>query len=185
MHLMKRAVVFLLLCLVNAGAWAGEYSDESMTLVVPDGFEGPVQQRPGPGALVVGYSKPTPNATSGTLLQITVYDADSQDGPVPEDQRGALTEQYLLQFLGGVERARTSFGKSAVEKLRLGGIPAARVRWKGEARGAQMSGVMYCVIVGTRLISFHTQALADAPPESVSQAMRAIESVKFKQPMKP
>ena len=179
----KRAVL-LLLCLVHACAWAGEYSDESMTLVVPDGFEGPVQQRPGPGALVVGYSKPTANSTSGTLLQITVYEPDSQEGPVPEDQRGAITEQYLLQFLGGVERARTSFSKSAVEKLPLGGIPAARIRWKGEARGAQMSGVMYCVIVGTRLISFHTQALADAPPENMSQAMRAIEAVKFKQPAK-
>jgi hypothetical protein len=180
-----KRTVLLLLCLMSAGAWAGEYSDESMTLVVPDGFEGPVEQRPGPGALTVGYSKPTPNSTSGTLLQVTTYDAGSQEGPLPEDQRGAITEQYLLQFLGGVERARTAFGKSPVEKLRLGGIPAARIRWQGEARGLQMSGVMYCVIVGTRVISFHTQALADAPPGNMSEAMRAIEAVKFRQPAKP
>jgi hypothetical protein len=184
MEMMKRALP-LLLCLISAVTWAGQYSDETMTLVVPEGFAGPVQQRPGPGALTVGYSKPTPNSTSGTLLQISVFEPDSQAGAPPEDQRSALTEQYLLQFLGGIERARTSFSKSAVEEVRLGGIPAARIRWQGEARGAQMSGVMYCVIVGSRLISFHTQALSDAPPANMSDAMRAIESVKFKQPAKP
>jgi hypothetical protein len=181
---MTKRVALLLLCLISAGTWAGEYSDETMTLAVPGGFEGPVTQRPGPGALSVGYSKPTPDSTSGTLLQITVYEPDAQAGPVPEDQRAALTESYLLQFLGGVERARTSFSKSAVEKLRLGGIPAARVRWNGTAQGSQMSGVMYCVIVGTRLVSFHTQSLSDAPPANMSEAMRAIETVKFKQPAK-
>jgi hypothetical protein len=42
-----------------------------------------------------------------------------------------------------------------------------------------MSGVMYCVIVGDRVVIFHTQDFSDAPPGNRKAALEAIDSVSF------
>jgi len=39
---------------------------------------------------------------------------------------------------------------------------------------------MYCVVIGSRVVSFHTQDFENAPAENTSEAIRAFESVKFK-----
>ena len=38
-----------------------------------------------------------------------------------------------------------------------------------------MSGVMYCYILGSRIVSFHTQDLDGAPPDNMAAAVRAFE----------
>ena len=36
---------------------------------------------------------------------------------------------------------------------------------------------MYCVVIGTVVVSFHTQDLEGAPPENRAAAVQAFESV--------
>jgi len=159
----------------NAAASPGDL----VQIVVPAGFEGPTSADPGPGAHIDGYVRHIPGQERGTLLQITTYDFGSKLKDMPKEELADAAEHYLLQFLGGVERKRTGFHASKPTRVSLGKIPAARVEWTGTAQGEAMSGVMYCVIVGTTVVEFHTQGFRDSPPSDRVDALRAIESVKF------
>ena len=96
---------------------------------------------------------------------------------MPKDKRGEAADFYVEQFLGGVKRRRTNFSATKPERIVLGGIPAARVKWTGNVEGQRASGVMYCVVIGTTIVSFHTQDLEGAPPENRAAAVKAFESV--------
>ena len=172
-----RLAVVLLVLLTAGGASADQYRDELLVLEVPEGFEGPVEGSPDPQAKTVAYSKPYATAGGGTLLQITEYDMGDALRGMPEEGRGATADYYLAQFLGGVERRRTNFAATAPQRIELGGLPAARVTWTGEAGGQRASGVMYCVVIGTVVVSFHTQDIDGAPPQNRAAAVRAFETV--------
>jgi hypothetical protein len=60
------------------------------------------------------------------------------------------------------------------------GLEAARATWTGDAEGMQWRGVMYCVIVGTKIVSLHVQDLAASPPRSLREADAAVASIRFK-----
>lgn len=165
---------------IQTPAVAEEYKDQLITLDVPEGFEGPIRDSSAaPQAVVVAYSKPYQNGDGGTLFQITEYDMGEGLRDMPESARGETAEFYLLEFLGGVERRRTNFVATKPERIELAGIPGARVSWTGEAAGQQMSGVMYCVVIGTVVVSFHTQDLGGAPRENRVAAMMAFEGVRL------
>ena len=170
-------LVSLAVLLTASSASADQYQDELLVLEVPAGFEGPVEGSPDPQAKTVAYSKPYATVDGGTLFQITEYDLGDALRGMPDDQRGATADYYLAQFLGGVERRRTNFVATAPQRIELGGLPAARVTWTGEAAGQRASGVMYCVVIGTVVVSFHTQDIDGAPPENRAAAVRAFESV--------
>jgi hypothetical protein len=175
---MNTGLTVALLVLVTAsGASAQQYRDELLVLEVPEGFEGPVEESPGPQAKTVAYTKPYARADGGTLFQITEFDMGEALRGMPEGERGATADFYLAQLLGGVERRRTNFTATAPQRLELGGLPAARATWTGVAAGQRASGVMYCVVVGTVVVSFHTQDIESAPPENRAAAIRAFESV--------
>ena len=173
----NRLAVVLLVLLTASGVSAQQYRDELLVLEVPEGFEGPVEESPDPQAKTVGYIKPYARADGGTLFQITEYDMGDALRGMPEGERGATADFYLAQFLGGVERRRTNFTATAPQRIELGGLPAARATWTGAAAGQRASGVMYCVVVGTVVVSFHTQDIEGAPPENRAAAVRAFESV--------
>jgi hypothetical protein len=174
-----RLLIATFLVSLCISAYSAPYENEVLSLDVPAGFQGPVTQSLGAEAVVVAYTKPH-SSNRGTLLQITTYDFGSKLPKPTKQELGAAAEKYLLQFLAGIERRRSSFQTSKPMRLTLGGIPAARVAWKGVAEGQQMSGTMYCVVVGSRVISFHTQDFEGAPSENTAEAMRAFESVRFK-----
>lgn len=164
----------------GACAFAETYTNDVLTLDVPAGFEGPTSGSPGPGAKVVAYSKPHAGVDGGTLFQITTYDFGSSLEGMPEEERGNASEHYLGQFLGGVERKRTAFRASPPERISLGGLPASRVMWTGNFNGTPVSGVMYCVVIGTTVVTLHTQDVDDAPPENRRAAMDAFEALRVK-----
>lgn len=88
-------------------------------------------------------------------------------------------EKYLLDFLGGVKRLRQSFTAEPVQHITLGGIPAAKIYWSGVAQGRDLHGVMYAVIVGAKVVSFHAQDSLDTPKVHIDKAIQAFESVRF------
>lgn len=180
---MKHAAKFLvgaLLLVMQFSASAEPFSNEVLMLDVPAGFEGPISASPGPGAKITGFTKPYKGINGGTLFQITTYDYRSSLKGMPEEERGNGSEYYLGQFLGGVERKRTSFSASNVERVSLGGLPGSRVKWYGKFNGKPTSGIMYCVIIGTTVVSLHTQDMDGAPPENRSAALAAFESLRIK-----
>lgn len=177
---MKRTANFLFVTvfgLLYSLASAGTFSNELLTLSVPDGFEGPTTGTPGPGAKVTAYTKPYSGTSGGTLLQISTYDFRSALEGMPEEERGNASDYYVGQFLGGVERKRTSFSATRPERISLGGLPASRATWTGRFNGMATSGVMYCLIVGTTVVSLHTQDIDGAPPSNRSAAIAAIEGL--------
>ena len=178
MNYLFRILTALILA-VSLRGFAAPYDAELFQIDVPSGFEGPLTQSPGPGAKLVGYTKPYPGSDGGTLLQITTYELQLGSEVIPEDQRAPAAERYLLQFLQGVERKRTSYKQSPPTHVSLGGKAAVRAEWSGVAEGRPMSGVMYCAVVGSTVIAFHTQDFDTAPADNRSAALQAIEGVRF------
>ena len=173
-------LVCLTLVFTGATALAEAFSNEVLTPDVPAGFEGPVTESPGPGLDIVAYTKPHAGTDGGTLFQITTYDFGSDLEGMPEEERGNVSEFYLGQFLDGVERKRTTFQASTPERIQLGGLPASRVMWTGKVNGLPVSGVMYCVVIGTIVVNLHTQDVDGAPRENRVAAMNAFEALRVK-----
>lgn len=170
----------LLLIGLLFGSWnSGAVASDLVIIPVPPGFEGPQTSSPGPGAHMEAYVRRIPGKERGTLLQITTYDFGSRLAGIPKEELGNAAENYLMQMLGGVERRRGSFAASRPTRVSLGGLPAARVEWTGTAGGFDMSGVMFCVIVGTVVVTLHTQGFSDSPPADRTDALSAIEQVSF------
>jgi hypothetical protein len=157
------------------------YEDELLSLQIPAGFQGPVRATPVQNTTIIAYTKPKENGV-GTLLEISVYDFGSQLAGLPKEKLGDGADRYIGQFLQGVERRRTAFSASAPVRVSLDGIPAARVSWHGMGEGHSMVGTMYCVIVGTRVISFHTQTEQQPSMADFGAAMTSIEAVRFQVP---
>lgn len=172
--------LILLFLAVTSLAYGATAQLELVQIVVPPGFDGPTSASPGPGAHVDAYVRRISGHERGTLFQVTTYDFGSKLDGIPKEELGNGAEHYLLQFLGGIERQRTNFHALKPTRVLLGKIPAARVEWTGVAQGEQMSGVMYCVIVGTVVVTLHTQGFKDSPAPDRADALQAIESVKFR-----
>ena len=170
----------LTLMLAVATGAAASYEDDVVRMSVPAQFEGPTTAEPGHGAKVVAFVAKHPAESRGTLLQVSTYDFGAALAGMPEDMRQEGTDGYLKQFLGGIERRRQHFSIVKQEPVVLSGIKASRAEWTGQVEGQPMSGVMYCVIVGTRVVSFHTQDFDDAPRENMNAAIQAITTVVLK-----
>ena len=161
-------------------AVAEPYEDALVRLDVPAGFQGPVSASQSANADVVAFRWPYAAGDASTLLQITKFGFGAALAALPSDERSDAAEFYLLQFLEGVARRRDAFESSEPVRLDLGGLPAAKIFWEGLAQGRRLSGIMYCVIVGTTVISFHTQDLDPVPLELREAIVTAIENVVLK-----
>lgn len=62
--------------------------------------------------------------------------------------------------------------------MSLAGIPAARAQWTGGVGEIQATGVMYRVLVGSYIISLHTQDMGSEITPAMKLAMAAIEGVR-------
>lgn len=169
-------VVLTMLFSLNVSATT--YQSNGIRISIPEGFEGPISGTE-QGASVVAFVKKYPGDTRGTLLQITTYDFGQALAGMPEDARQDATDKYLAQFLGGVGHARQSFRIINQGHILIDGIKASRAEWSGQAKGQSMSGVMYCVIVGTRVVALHTQDFEDAPAANRKAVLESIKSVSF------
>ncbi|SHF51994.1 hypothetical protein SAMN04487965_2131 [Microbulbifer donghaiensis] len=172
--------VLLLLYLFSVWIAAAATAQESPVKInIPAGFEGPFVASHQSGAKIQAYMKKIPGAGRTTLLQVTTYDFGSQLDGLPDERRGEAAGHYLSQFLASVQQQRDTFESTDAAGVVLDGIPGARVEWHGSSAGFNMSGVMYCVIVGSVVISLHTQGFEDSPAADTKAALAAIDSVTF------
>lgn len=172
-----RSLILCLLLLVRATTLPAQYEDGPVRLAVPAGFERPEVLAPSPGFRMASFVRPIPGTERGTLLQITTLDVDAAGLSLPDSGEVLPTESSLGEFLSGIERRRSEFEVVSRDRMELSGLPAARAAWRGIAGGRGMHGVMYCVIVGSRVVTFHTQTFSGAPEDHLPAAVQAIESV--------
>jgi hypothetical protein len=163
--------------LVQAATLSAQYEDGPIRLAVPAGFEGPEVQTTSPGFKTAGFVRDIPGTQRGTVLQVTTIDLDAAGLSLPDEGEAHPTESLLDEFLASVERHRDNFQLVSRGRMELSGLPAARGEWRGIGGGRGKHGVIYCVIVGSRVVSFHAQTFDDAPEGDLAAAVRAIESV--------
>jgi len=174
---MKKLIVGLLLCFaLFTESFAGQFSAEGITLQIPEGFEGPVSQSKEKLALY-GFIKPSSTPQIRTLLQLSSYDLGKTIPKLSKEEMWAGSDKYLLEFLKGVERRRTGFSQSKIVHISLGGIHASKISWSGSLEGLKANGVMYCVIVGSKVISLHTQDAGNEITPNMLEAIKSIESL--------
>jgi len=165
-----------------AATWAVRatpFEAETFILDVPLGFQGPISFSSAEGN-IIAFIKPHANASTATLLQISILDARSEFSVLPPRDLGSASERYLSQALEGIARLRSNFASTKSTRVSLGGLPASRVTWVGEAENRKLHGVMYCVIVNNQVFQFHTQDLDTAPPNNLHDAQSSIEHIRFK-----
>jgi hypothetical protein len=165
-----------LLAVVPFASAAGSFDSGPVSLRIPAGFDGPISGSKD-GGTTTAFRKRHPDSEQATILQVTVYDFGSDMGAPSEKELADGTEQYLKEFLGGIERRRTDFVAQPVQHIQLGGVPAAKVQWNGRLSGMDTVGVMYCLIVGTRVVSLHTQDSGTTLTPSMKAAISAIEAL--------
>ncbi len=176
---MRAASLIVFQCLFPLSVRAEPVTVGPIVISVPDGFQAAQTQR-ARKTVVSAWTKSVRNGSVKTLLQVNVMDLGSTPGrtPLSESELATGAEQYLRQFLAGVERRRSSYAASPIAHIRLAGVTAARASWNGALGDRSVVGVIYSVILRNRFaVILHTQDLGSAPTEGMFEAMRAIETV--------
>jgi hypothetical protein len=178
----RRLKQWLLAALLVFGtqAMAVSYEDERLVLDIPEGFQGPLRGAPGPGVLMIGYTKPYPSGLNGTLLQINEIDLKAKARKLTDDKRAEAARKCLADLMQAVKKRRRNFSSSKPEQVTLDGHVAARTEWLGDAEGHAMTGVMYCAVIGGVMISLHTQDTDDAPATTRAEVLKAFDGIRFK-----
>jgi hypothetical protein len=176
---MRPLIAALITCLSMAVScppgWCADFGPISIS--VPEGFVGPLGGQKD-GAVTAAWVKHHPDSAGGTLLQVTTYDEGVALKGMTAGQRAEGAKKYLMDFVGGVARRREDFKLGPIESLSLAGSPAARVRWTGTIGTVSSVGVMYCVLVDTTVVSFHTQDTGSEITAAMKSAIAAIESAR-------
>ena len=175
---MKNILITLIIAVLSATASAFEF--EQGRIDIPEGFEGPTTENMGPHTSVVAFVKRHPNKETGTLLQITSWNPGQKFPELSMDQLKEGAANYLLQFIGGIERKRTTFKKSSIEYVSISTVPAAKITWTGVASDRAMTGTMYCLIYQSNIISLHTQDFVEYGHKDIDSAVLAFESIQLK-----
>jgi hypothetical protein len=162
---------------LSTAAFAESSTIGPVEISVPEGFGNRQTQRQG-SSQTTGWTKFSSDQNTKALLQVSVYDFGSELGKPSKQELVEGAEQYLREFLSGIERRRENYVLSPIERLQLAGLPAARGRWRGNIGTVAAVGVMYCVIVDNRfVVSFHTQDLGSKPTDAMQEAMKSIEAM--------
>jgi hypothetical protein len=177
---LNRYLISLVFVFFAGISHAGQYSLDGLIINVPAGFEGPHEEKLGPGVTLTAFTKPHDGESNSTLLQITTW---STGEVFPEMTATELKEgsaAYLQQFLSSVARKRSNFQKSEITFVTIAGVPAAKISWTGSLNRNELHGVMYTLIHKSAVISLHTQDLTHFNSRFVDQAVSAFESIEVK-----
>jgi hypothetical protein len=71
----------------------------------------------------------------------------------------ALLERALRTYLESLQRQSAGFTATDVEHGTIGGLPFARVRWKGTKADREMEGFVYAGVVGRTFVYLSSQDL--------------------------
>lgn len=173
---MNKLVLASILVFFSAVAHAANYSYPEFTADLPSGFEAPVAQG-NSGAKSWVFAKSNKSSSVVGILQITVYDFGEALPAMSEDETNQAMEQYLMEFLAGVERRRSSFSTGAISNTSIGIRNARSIDWEGLAEGIPMRGRMYVTIVGSAVYMLHVQGSEQQFAALLSELSSTIETM--------
>ena len=133
---MRSLIVCLMLLLVRATTLSAQYEDGPVRLHVPAGFEGPQVQASSPEMKMVAWVRPIPGTERGTLLQITIVDADAAGLSVPRLGPARAAEALVDEFLPACNGAATATKSSAAAASSFRGFPPRAANGGASAAGA-------------------------------------------------
>jgi len=170
---MKQYLLTLLL-LIPSFSYAFEF--EGGVITIPAAFESNITVPMGNQGKSYGFKKTHEDGKTGTLLQISY----ASPGEIPElsnDEHIKYSTQYLLQFLGGVERRKENFKQTAPTIITIAGKPAAKATWTGSELNRKMEGTMYCYIYDSKIFNLHTQDFIEYKRKYTKLAETAFETI--------
>lgn len=170
---MHKALAAFLLLAVSALAAATEFTIDPVSIHVPAGFDGPIEQHQGTGT-VVTFARSSPDSVARTALQITIFDL----GHPLQGDLATASRKYLMEFLEGVARRRSNFMGAEPTIITLDGFPAAKTQWTGKLEDIDTHGVIYCFVVGSRVIGLHVVEPGNEASAAMKEAIGAIESLR-------
>lgn len=174
---MKKFLSLLLLSLaLFNNCIAGQFSAAGVTFEIPKGFEGPISKS-FENAMLYGFLKQSSTPQVHTLLQLTAHDLGKNTPKITKQEKQADSDKCLLEYLKGVERARTDFRQSEIGHILLADFPASKITWTGSKGELKTNGVMYCVIINRDVISFHVQDAGFEITQNMHDAISSIESL--------
>ncbi len=157
--MLMRFVLIASLMFVANFSYGGDYVYSEFLVSVPDTFDRPIV-RAAQGGKVWGFAKQRPDTETAGLFQITIYDFGETFPEISPNEIEDAMDQYLLEFLSGVERRRTNFSIGAIFNSKIGDRPSRAIDWKGTVGGKETQGRMFVTIVGSSVVSLHIQDVA-------------------------
>lgn len=146
---------------------------------IPQGFEGPTSRELMKGVTSTGFVFSHGDNTAA-VLQITIWKSPEDFSKVPKNKLEAVTQKYLMHFLQGISNNRTKFVQEEIEWIQIANHKVARLKWSGLKEGHGTHGIMYCLIYNGNVYSFHAQDFSEYKNKYTDMAVKAIESVEFK-----
>lgn len=174
---MKNLIISVLFLIISIPVYSIEFSFPDALIKIPQGFEGPQRQSMGNGASSIAFTKKHSDGQNATLLQISIWAPGQKFPEMSDEELKQGSTQYLMQFLAGLSRQRTNFKKSEVEYITISGIPAAKIKWDGNVGDKSVHGVMYCYVFNSKIVSLHTQDLAEFEGFFTKLAEDSFESI--------
>jgi hypothetical protein len=172
---------FLVIVLVGSEATAAVIETPALKMELPAGFsERGLEIGKTPEPNTRAFTKIDPETAINTVLELSTYDFGARMPSVPKEQLGEMADRYAAQFLGATKQRRQAFSAAPPVRVSLDGNPASKISWTGSVGGRIGGGVLYCTVVGTRVIRMQVQHLRDSPSEAFRQAEESIKAVKFK-----
>lgn len=172
----KFSLVLTLICLAGA-ARAELYYFQGITIDVPKGFDGPIESKPNALSEAVGFTVPGIVGSPPNTLQMVRMQLPAMLPPMNDDERFQVLTMHLTKMLKALEARRTSYSQTAIERVRLGGLLAARATWSGNAQAFPMSGVFYCVLIDTGVFFLQASGPGEKPDQHQVQAIEALKAL--------
>jgi hypothetical protein len=166
-------------------AYAATFENDDFSIEVPAGFTGPNQAHrieDGHEIRLFAFTRPHVQDATNTLLMVSTFSFDMSLPRASAQELQEAGDKYLVDFLKGIERQRTSYSEQPIRHVKLNGVPFSVRSWQGVLLGRLLTGVMYCGITETKALCVQTQDFKEFAATSLEQALAAIETLQVKHP---
>jgi hypothetical protein len=163
--------------LVHAAAAPRTFSDINFRLELPEGYLDPIEHTQG-ASVSRGFRKPYAGTPLNTVILITVHDYGPSFAKRVPGERAQLTRETLDDIVAGIEKHRAEFRKSDPRRVTIAGYSGLKLDWSGSAQGIAFTGVVYCVLAGSRAYAVQIQDPSGKGDARLTEAVRAVERMR-------
>ncbi|GEM_PF-2304556 len=177
---MLRGGFLLFALLVACPALAFEFPGGQIE--IPDDFDGPISDTVGDDTQVFAFRKQNGEGLPDAQLQITTWKPSRALPELQGEELEAVTQSYLLQFFGGLQRTRDEVRGQTPDFIDISGARTARMNWEGEVSGTPVRGRFYALIHDSKVVLLHSQDMAESEKDHFERIVDALESTELTDP---